>query len=229
MVSIILVEVLNHPIIIPGEPTGSQSTITATSTTTTTTSSQTATATPYVVFTKPGTPLSSFQNLIASLDADTEQSQQITYPTLDWQLYVTPLTPAQVKIAEANPVVHMAHEDIFFKNYDDDGESVLVTSRLKKKGMHHTSEKAQVFTYHGEQNETQLAAKIIKRAPVQQVPSPDHLKLLSRPSTGIDGDYAYDDTATGAGITIYDIDQGININHEVSLLFFLKYPSSRNC
>lgn len=31
-------------------------------------------------------------------------------------------------------MVHMVHEDIFFKDDEDDGESTAVTQRLKKKG-----------------------------------------------------------------------------------------------
>lgn len=220
MVSLVLVEVLNHPIITtPGGSNGGQSTTTTTTATTTTTSSQTATATPYIVITKPGTTLSTFHNLVASLAADAESSREITYPTLDWQVYVSPLSAAQIKLAEAHHAVHMVHEDIYFKDYADDDDRTPVTSIQVRRDVPGTSNKMQLLESHSDGNDLRQANRIDKRALAQQQPSPGHLRLLSRPTTGVDGDYIYDFDAKGEGVTIYDIDQGINWDHRVRIFF----------
>ena len=170
----------------PPPPTKSVSSQKSTSTT----SSATAAATTMVVLTDVGTSVDEFNSLVNGLGVDASLITTLVYSNVDFQGFVAPLNASQQQTVSKSPIVNIMVENVVDSDQDYDASLIQTTVTKKREPL-------------------------AKRAIVTQPNSPTHLKVISNPSSGVDTNYTYDNTASGQGVSIYLLDTGIRATHQV--------------
>ena len=148
-------------------------------------------------------------------DSDWPYAKELVFPALDWQVYIVSLYAEQIKRAEANPIVERIVENAFLPI----SEGRSRPERIAPKRDLAESVDSHLFTPPREQRVHRSTgsgtATLNKRAVVTQVASPNSLRLISKPQSGENLEYVYDDTATGSGVMIYALDTGVLATHQV--------------
>jgi hypothetical protein len=203
---------------VPGQPSTSKLSSSSSSSSTSSTLPS-ASASPYLITTKSGTSMSDFTNFIQTFP-DNGQGQQIAYPHVSFQGYITSINSSYAAIVAQNPIVN----------------SVVIDAPL--------SENANSFDAHTETSilahETpvpgDLNGRVRKRAPsvptnnlVRQPDSQIPLKIISQGiannQANVLEDYLFDPIA-GEGITIYILDSGFFQGATVSGFTYCYMPIS---
>lgn len=155
----------------------------------------------YCINTVPGTTQAEYEDFVSSLP-DGGTGLRINYPTIDWQVYGSRLTPAQALDVSKHPVVRSIYIDSFIEETGS-GDSYHVLGKRNERRADETEN----LSYD------------------QQPSSPDHLRLLSqgyqnvlerlqtKPPPPIPP-YLLSPEA-GQGITIFVVGAGINPTHPV--------------
>lgn len=180
---------------IPSNSTANSTAVSTQKTTTSASSTSTASATPspYIIGTKEGTPLSTFQNFIKTLP-DGGQGDIIAYPNVRWQTYISSLTAAQAQEISSLSFV-LAALDLAAVGFGEaDGALPDLSKKLRKRDPPDFWER---------------------------VDSDDHLRIISAgkqdtidAAGGSLPDYFFD-ASLGRGATIYIIDSGYRLTHRV--------------
>ena len=134
------------------------------------------------------------------------------FSALDWQVYIASLDAGQIKRAKANPIEGIVENAFLSIQEADLNDSLQKRDQAESVDGHLFTPPREQRVHRSTGNGT---ATLNKRAVVTQVASPNSLRLISKPRSGENLEYVYDDTATGSGVMIYALDSGVLATHQV--------------
>jgi hypothetical protein len=173
-----------------------------------------------VIYTKLNTSISDFNNLVQELGPPSKTSEQIEFPNLSFQAYITDLNATQLQTAQSNPIVQVVAEDLQFvddTSTDFDGTPLSKRHRRDYTRNIRTGLKIERIPAMADNANNNFSMLLKRDTIMTQSNSPSHLKLISQPSgaSGTVPDYTYDSAAAGRGVTVYFLDTGVRESHIV--------------
>lgn len=202
------------------EPTG-KPTVTSSVSSSSSSSSQNPTKTPWIISTKQGTAQSDFQDLIDSL-GNPSDGVEIGYPNMPYQIYAASLNDSMAQRAASSKIVGTMELDTAAVN---DSETIIPfnPSINKRDNQWFPGLVPTPADLEKRVGSTVQPPPTFSTSPagdlglVQQLKSPEQLKLISDP-TGGQGQIDYTFEANpGASTYVYVIDTGVNKDHMVSI------------